>query len=887
MKRSLLRILNIKPLETEKVKYLFLIQFFSGVAMAFLYTAGSTIFLHGMDIKEMATVYLVSGFLLIVFNNIYTYLEHHYSLKKTYSFILIFSLITVFVFKFFISDHSHGFIVLALLVWYHILYFLCGSGFWGIASIIFNVRESKRVFSIIGSGDIPAKLLGYLSVSILVPYIGIENLLSVAAFSFALAFFFFYRFLKKFNIDEEHDHHEAIHTDQNIQKNVTTFFGNNLIMFIGITTVFFAASTVLIDYVFLSEVKHKYYENEELASFLSKFFAYSRILAVIVKIFLSGKIQQSLGIKSTLMVLPLVIILFSWGVFICTTNEQNHYILYAFGILMVLNEVIKSSIYEPMFFTLFQPLKPSQRLRGHNITKGVMGPIGYILMASFLIFYVRSIGVLDMSHICIILFVLSLMWIAVIFLIEKSYYDTMRKAIKHNSFFNLISNTFIKEGATLKLIEDKLESKNSIEVRTALQYIYDIDINQFKKEIKKKINRETNEHILEFIIEKINLHKWTDFNEELADVFGQFENEHINKMIAITLCELDADKYSEYLLMSGGNEVVKNGCISGALRSENLNAIIDAGQSLIEKLNSSNTNQRKIALEIIEETENPILFKQIQLLLYDQDPEIKKQILKSIVKIKNPSFVAYIIEQLSDKELQFAAEQCMIHYSDVWAKDIDLMSEKIPREKLIEYIVKSQSTDVMNIVLDLFAKEAHPLMCEYLYKKKHKFEDDAQILDLINKQVAALNKLKNLIESTKDAALKSALKDEYYNKVLFALQLLFLMRDTSKVYDVYQSIRMRLVDKYDQAIELLEYNTKKLSIEGLVNLVELYCDDFKNSFETDKTAEVCNEIILQEKLYSDWTIALALYTSKLVPRNALKNNSKIVREIVELNQKAK
>ena len=68
------------------------------------------------------------------------------------------------------EEHTHTLqlsTAVLLVAWNIVVYMLIGYGFWGMASLLFDVRESRRVFSVIGAGDLPAKLLGYLTISML------------------------------------------------------------------------------------------------------------------------------------------------------------------------------------------------------------------------------------------------------------------------------------------------------------------------------------------------------------------------------------------------------------------------------------------------------------------------------------------------------------------------------------------------------------------------------------------------------------------------------------------------------------------------------------------------------------------------------------------------
>lgn len=96
--------------------------------------------------------------------------------------------------------------------WYYAIYLLNNLEFWGVAALTFDIRQSKRLFGIIGAGDIPAKLIGYSVVPILLHYVSTENALYVSSF-FILSSFFVCRNLDKagkLDIEVKHVHHNKI-----------------------------------------------------------------------------------------------------------------------------------------------------------------------------------------------------------------------------------------------------------------------------------------------------------------------------------------------------------------------------------------------------------------------------------------------------------------------------------------------------------------------------------------------------------------------------------------------------------------------------------------------------------------------------------------------------
>src|SRR6202007_3259341 len=100
---------------------------------------------------------------------------------------------------------------------FNVLYLLNNLEFWGVVARLFDVRQSKRLFAIVSAGDIPAKLIGYIIALLLVPHIGTENLLWIAAGCVIISFLLFFPIAKLVGMKEwSHIQHKGYATE-NIQ----------------------------------------------------------------------------------------------------------------------------------------------------------------------------------------------------------------------------------------------------------------------------------------------------------------------------------------------------------------------------------------------------------------------------------------------------------------------------------------------------------------------------------------------------------------------------------------------------------------------------------------------------------------------------------------------
>ena len=127
------------------------------------------------------------------------------------------------------------------------------------------------------------------------------------------------------------------------------------------------------------------------------------------------------------------------------------------------------------------------------------------------------------------------------------------------------------------------------------------------------------------------------------------------------------------------------------------------------------------------------------------------------------------------------------------------------------------------------------------------------------------------------------LKNEYKDSITHSLQLLYLLSDSNKVSDIYFIILHEKENKYPEAIELLEFNTKKHHVDSFTKAVEIFTEKNFNENQGGGFINVCNDILEHETIFNDWTVALSLYKLKMTNRK-IKNPSSIVTEILSLNK---
>ena len=206
--RFWLKILNVYPHEWNVVKRLYLFQFLQGAGLAFFFTSAFAQFLERFPITELPWVMVYSAVLLWIAGWLYTRLEHTLKFRGfnvTIILVMAASMLLLWIANYKLAEDWFFYVLMA---WFNVLYLLNNLQFWGIAALLFDLRQSKRLFAVISAGDIPAKFIGYTLALIFVPYTGAQNLLLMGTVCILVSIPFFRSIIKSGHLEAHHEAHK-------------------------------------------------------------------------------------------------------------------------------------------------------------------------------------------------------------------------------------------------------------------------------------------------------------------------------------------------------------------------------------------------------------------------------------------------------------------------------------------------------------------------------------------------------------------------------------------------------------------------------------------------------------------------------------------------------
>lgn len=353
----------------------FLHNFFISIGTVLVYVSANIILLENHPEFSLPIAYILSTLAMMGVGKIYEYYEHHYLLQKLSSRVLLAVLMMSLLMGLIVYLSHSIFTAVGIMVGFRIIYLLVNLEFWGVSAVVFDVRQSKRIFSVIGSGDVPAKAIGAILTVLIHSTSVLAILISVAFVMFLLAFFTQKRTLQLTEMPEAQPERKIRKDDSKFIQQL--FGGNRLIYEMCIGLVAVSLSATWIEYNFFVNVKYKFHSQHDVIAFVGYMLAITYSISTIVKLLLSSKVIDRFGLRNALLFLPVGTVIISATLVVLSSfrNDETS-LLIDFSAAYLLFEVMRRTMFDPVFLVMFQPLSTHQRLKGHTLAKGFYEPLG-------------------------------------------------------------------------------------------------------------------------------------------------------------------------------------------------------------------------------------------------------------------------------------------------------------------------------------------------------------------------------------------------------------------------------------------------------------------------------------------------------------------------------
>ncbi len=878
-----LRTLNIRSEESWLVKKLFLLQFLQGAGIAFFFTASFALFLTRFPITELPYTFIYSSLLLWAVGFIYSRIEHKFSISNLSVIITVFMVLSMLFFRLLFEFVHSDIFLYWMLSWFSVLYLLNNLEFWGLASLLFDVRQSKRLFGVISAGDIPAKFIGYTLALLTVEYIGTINLLWAGAVCMLASIPFLISIKRSGRLQEVHHvkTHQPKKATHKVTRIVKNFAGNTLIRRLAALSIIVTGSFIIISYAFYAGVKEAYHDDVSLAKFIALFMAVVRLIALVVKMIFTGRLINKLGIIKSLLLTPIVLLFLIFCI-ISTQNmpDYQRWIIYLFGATSIVVDILRSAINTPVFLTIMQPLSSHERLRAHTIVKGIMDPFASLFCGVMLLLMVHYQHKIDLLLLSYILLAICILWVIGIYRVNNQYLKTIVKTIS-NRYFNR-ENFTIKDTGTLEWLKEKAMIGTETEVINILNMLYKSS-NVMTYELLQALLKHPSDKVKSTALKLMQQKKYPDAPDLLLPFLqGEKNNAIIADSITI-LCMNDTDEKLILPYLDNPNQEVKKAALAGLYFYGSGDSKEKATAILSQMISSENFEDRKIVAEILSNQESFVQTEMIRTLMNDENREVKKTAFLAAGKSGKEDLLNELINRIDTEEIEIIQPLFI-----AGEKALPVISGYINSEKA----TRLQKERLILLCGRIGGSRAHHILMKLL----NSHEEENMIV------IKAMYRSDFPLELSEHPLIFSTAK----KLLLRSATIIYMLNSIDHIQSKYQllvnSFRLELIDLRESLLYLfaLLYDREHINKvrtayatgkkESIINAMEIIdiavrkdlAINFNTIFEPGNVAERMHELkkiypveffenaerilvqVLSEDIrpYNNWTTACSLYTTK-------------------------
>lgn len=435
------RMINVRPGEQARTVVLFLQYFFVVSVTIAGKSARDTFFLSRYDRSYLPLMFAACAIAVAAAAALYSHFGRRLSPRVLFNGLNILALTGLLAVK----SRLDGFSIPILYVWMEIIIAILSLSFWLMASEIFDPRQAKRLYGLIGGGGAVAAIVVGMTVKPLVKEHGSESLLWLVMIGVAAQWA-----LGSYSSRYAAAWHPA--PSRQIGQTSKWRFDRYLGA-IALVVALSAMTTQIVDYQFKIFAAQSLPNEVALASFFGNFYAVTGAVNLLVQFFLTAALLSRFGVLAAMLALPVFLNVGALAVLIYPS-------LASATIGKLSDQTLKFTVNNSAWELLWLPVPFFRR---KSMRPVVSGTIKYVAESSAGLCIFFLVGYLGVRYLSLLSIVAVVLWMLTAIKLKSLYVKALASALErgHLSSDDLVLNaqdpSFL--GAIEKVFADGSESQ--------------------------------------------------------------------------------------------------------------------------------------------------------------------------------------------------------------------------------------------------------------------------------------------------------------------------------------------------------------------------------------------------------------------------------------------
>jgi ATP:ADP antiporter, AAA family len=630
-------------------------SFFTGASTVFFETAASALFLAHYDAAFLPYVYLLAAMVSIAAGLGYTRAKERVAFAPLMTGTLVLMLGMTCVLRLGLSFGEAGWLIFAMMIAYRLLSMLTDLEYWAVAARLYDVRQSKRLFGLVGSGEVAARVVGSFSVPLLVSVLGVINLLWISAFGLGACLALLVLILNRFPEVGSRGGEESEAGQSRERRDMRSLWSSSYLKAIFILSFFAVLGKYFVDFAFLSEMQTRWHEVETLASFFGIFSGVTQVVNLGIRVLVSGRLLNRFGILVGLLVLPaahffctlailaVAAVPIPAGVFWLAIGNQGLY------------KTLKHPVDNPSFKVLYQPLPRRERLAAQIGVEVIVTPIAIALAAALMILFSRP-SLATTTPFASVMLLNFAGWAGAAFIAFREYRKALVKALEKRTLDR--TEFSLEDEQSIALVRAKLSSERADEVIFALDLLQRIEHPSLTLHFEELLSHPSPD-VRFYVLLTIEKRRPPGITYAISRVASRETSARVQAVALRALAALGDPRGEVASFLRHPDREVERGALIGLLHGPQESANRRARMRVLELCRSEAADDRVLAARVLGETEisDPELFEH---LFADDDPEVRRAALRAAGRRKDERFVPRLLDHLGEPRYRSDAARALI-----------------------------------------------------------------------------------------------------------------------------------------------------------------------------------------------------------------------------------
>ncbi|WP_116127933.1 Npt1/Npt2 family nucleotide transporter [Lewinella sp. IMCC34183] len=482
MQQVLSKLFRARPGEWGAVLMLQLLVFLIICTLLIVKPTASALFLSEYGAIGLPYIFLATAVLAAIVSTGYSAALRYYSLLRV-SVVSLLVCLTILLgcAGFMRLPPAQPTVAVILYLWTAIFGVLAASQFWMMASFVFDVRQAKRLFGLVGAGAIAGGIAGGYITSLLAQEIGARNLILVAAGLLVPCLLLTTVIWRRYVANKQsvisrkrksNTPYEAPHR--------LILASRHLLLLCGIVALSVTVAK-LVDYQFSVLAAERYGDQDRLAGFFGFWYSTFNIVALAIQLLLTHRVVQGMGVSGALLFLPVGL---GVGAIVMLFMPGLNAAIFSRSVDGSLKQSLSRASIEMLFLPLDEETKKKVKTYIDVFVDSLAGGVGGLLL----------IGVTQVLHISApaisyVVLVLVGIWMVSVILIREEYIEAFRAQLSHlkpKEHRNRLKSHHRKVMAGfLQVLEEGQMSTHEKQLLFVLERADDLSASSFREPIRR------------------------------------------------------------------------------------------------------------------------------------------------------------------------------------------------------------------------------------------------------------------------------------------------------------------------------------------------------------------------------------------------------------------